>query len=39
MDHEDGVKQGSPIMGYGGVYGDVFIKHVLASVIKKGAST
>jgi hypothetical protein len=26
-------------MGYEGVFGDVFIKHVLASMIKKGAST
>ena len=34
--HEDGAKRGSPIMVYGGVFGDVFIKHVLASAIKKG---
>ena len=34
--HEDGALQGSPIMVYGGVFGEVFIKHVLASTIKKG---
>jgi hypothetical protein len=34
--HEDGAKQGSPIMGYGGVFGDVFMKHMRASMIKKG---
>ena len=34
--HEDGAKQGSPIMVYGGAFGEVFIKHVLASAIKKG---
>ena len=34
--HEDGAKRDSPIMVYGGVFGDVFIKHVLASAIKKG---
>ena len=28
--HEDGAKRGSPIMVYGGVFGEVFIKHVLA---------
>jgi hypothetical protein len=33
--HEDGAKKGSPILRYGGVFGDVFIKHVLASMIKK----
>ena len=32
---EDGAKRGSPIMAYGGVFGAVFIKHVLASTIKK----
>jgi hypothetical protein len=37
--HEYGAKRGSPIMGYGGVSGDIFIKHVLASTIKKGVST
>jgi hypothetical protein len=37
--HEDGAKQGYPILEYGGVFGDVFIKHVLARMIKKGAST
>jgi hypothetical protein len=34
--HEDEAKQGSPILGYGGVFGDVFIKLVQASMIKKG---
>ena len=34
--HEDGDKRGSPIMVYGGAFGEVFIKHVLASAIKKG---
>jgi hypothetical protein len=34
--HEDGANQGSPILGYGGVFGDVFMKHVRASMIKKG---
>ena len=34
--HEDGAKRGSPIMVYGGVFGEVFIKHVLESAIKKG---
>ena len=34
--HEDEAKRDSPIMEYGGVFGDVFIKHVLASAIKKG---
>jgi hypothetical protein len=33
--HEDGAKQGSPILGYGGVFGDVFMKHVRARIIKK----
>ena len=37
--HEDEAKRGSPIMEYGGVFGEVFIKHVLASAIKKGVST
>ena len=37
--HEDGAKRDSPIMGYGGVFGEVFIKHVLASMIKKGVPT
>ena len=37
--HEDGAKRGSPIMVYGGVFGEVFIKHVLASTIKKGVPT
>ena len=27
------------LMEYGGVFGEVFIKHVLASTIKKGAPT
>jgi hypothetical protein len=35
--HEDGAKQGSPILEYGGVFGDVFIKHERASTIKKDA--
>jgi hypothetical protein len=26
--HEDEVKKGSPILGYGGVFGDVFMKLV-----------
>ena len=39
VDNEDGAKRGSPIMVYGGVFRDVFIKHVLASTIKKGVST
>ena len=34
--HEDEAKRDSPMMDYGGVYGGVFIKHVLASAIKKG---
>jgi hypothetical protein len=34
--HEDGAKKGSPILGYVGVFGDVFMKHVRASMIKKG---
>ena len=34
--HEDGTQQGSPIMVYMGVFGEVVIKHVLASAIKKG---
>jgi hypothetical protein len=34
--HEDGAKKGSSILGYGGVFGDVFMKHVQASMIKKG---
>ena len=29
----------SPIMEYGGAFGEVFIKHVLASTIKKGVPT
>ena len=37
--HEDGAKRGSPIMVYGGVFREVFIKHVLASTIKKGVPT
>ena len=36
---EDGTKRGSPIMVYGGVFEEVFIKHVLASTIKKGVPT
>ena len=36
---EDKAKQGSSIMVYGRVFGEVFIKHVLASTIKKGVST
>jgi hypothetical protein len=34
--HGDGAKQISPILGYGGAFGEIFIKHVLASTIKKG---
>jgi hypothetical protein len=34
--HGYGAKQGSPILGYGGVFGDVFMRHVRASMIKKG---
>ena len=34
--HEDGAKRDSPIMVYGGVFEDVFIKHVLVCAIKKG---
>jgi hypothetical protein len=37
--HKDGAKQDSPILGYGGVFGDIFIKHVLARMIKQGVST
>jgi hypothetical protein len=33
---ETWAKQGSPILGYRGVFGDVFMKHVRASMIKKG---
>ena len=33
---EDVPMRGSPIMVYGGAFGDVFIKHVLGSAIKKG---
>jgi hypothetical protein len=33
--HEDEAKQGSPILGYVGVFRDVFMKHVRASMIKK----
>jgi hypothetical protein len=34
--HEDKAKQGSPILGYGGVFEDVFMMLVRASTIKKG---
>jgi hypothetical protein len=34
--HEDGAKQGSPILGYGGVFGDVFMKNVRGSMIRQG---
>ena len=34
--HEDGAKRGSPILVYRGAFGEVFVKHVLASAIKKG---
>ena len=37
--YEDGAKQGSPITEYGGVFEEVFIKHVLESIIKKGVPT
>ena len=37
--HEDGALRGPPIMEYGGPFGEVFIKHVLASTIKKGVPT
>jgi hypothetical protein len=37
--NEDWAKRGSPIMGYGGVFREVFIEHVLASTIKKGVPT
>jgi hypothetical protein len=33
--HEEGANQGSPILGYGGVFRDVFMRHVRASMIKK----
>jgi hypothetical protein len=34
--HGYGAKQGSRILGYGGVFGDVFMRHVRASMIEKG---
>ena len=34
--HGDEAKRVSPIMEYGGAFGEVFIKHVLESAIKKG---
>jgi hypothetical protein len=34
---EDEAKQRSPILWYGGVFGDVFMKHVQASMIKEAA--
>ena len=37
--HEDGALQGSPILVYGGVFEEVFIKHVLVCTIKKGVPT
>ena len=37
--HEDEAQQRSPIMEYVVVFGEVFIKHVLASTIKKGVPT
>ena len=37
--HEDGAQRGFPIMEYGGAFGEVFIKYVLASTIKKGVPT
>ena len=33
--HEDGAKRNSPIMEYGGVFEEVFIKRVRARAIKK----
>jgi hypothetical protein len=34
--HEDEAKKGFSILGYGGVFGDIFMKLVRASMIKKG---
>jgi len=36
QDMKTELSRGSPIIEYGGVFGEVFIKHVLANTIKKG---